>query len=134
MIIEPYTHKPTADTETFQAGGAHLKTTVPGKTEPVPDYATIQGILIGAVAAFVVCMIVIGPEYAHVAPFSVSGILTVVFHYRNLGSHFERYKTAIEEGGGRDEEVSEDSIGHMGQPKSPVSSTKGSAMAEIREV
>ena len=51
------------------------------------DYATVQGILIGVVAAFVLVVTIIGPE--------------------NIGSHFEKHKTAFEEGGGRDE-VQED--------------------------
>ena len=54
-----------------------------GKPEVVSDYATVQGILIGVVAAFVLFITIIGPE--------------------NFGSHFEKAKTAFEEGGGRDE-------------------------------
>lgn len=62
----------------FPAGGAHLKTTVPGKSGLVPDYASIQGILIGAVAAFVVCMAIMGPEYTHILPvLSAISILNV---------------------------------------------------------
>ena len=44
------------------AGGDNLKTTLPGKGV-VPDYATVQGILIGVVAAFVLFVTIIGPEY-----------------------------------------------------------------------
>lgn len=47
------------------------------------DYATVQGILIGVVAAFILVVTIIGPE--------------------NYGSHFEKHKTAFEEGGGSDE-------------------------------
>ena len=68
------------------AGAAHLHTTITGKDgKPtvVSDYATVQGILIGVVAAFVLVITIIGPE--------------------NIGSHFEKAKTAFEEGGGRDE-------------------------------
>ena len=68
------------------AGGAHLRTTVTdhnGQPKEVPDYASVQGILIGVVAAFVLVVTIIGPE--------------------NIGSHFEKHKTAFEEGGGRDE-------------------------------
>ena len=45
-------------------------------------------ILIGVVAAFVLFVTVIGPE--------------------NYGSHFEKHKTAFEEGGGRDDAVIDD--------------------------
>ncbi|TCD70876.1 hypothetical protein EIP91_001184 [Steccherinum ochraceum] len=78
----------SASAQIEATGGNHLKTTLPGKTDLVPDYATVQGILVGAVAAFVVVVVIIGPE--------------------NHGFHFERYKTAFVEGGGRDEELSED--------------------------
>ena len=44
------------------AGGDHLKTHIPGKEGPVPDYAKVQGILIGVVAAFVLFITIIGPE------------------------------------------------------------------------
>ena len=44
------------------AGGNHLKTTIPGNPDPVPDYAKVQGILIGVVAAFVLVVTIIGPE------------------------------------------------------------------------
>ena len=54
-----------------------------GNPKVVSDYATVQGILIGVVAAFVLVVTIIGPE--------------------NIGSHFEKHKTAFEEGGGRDE-------------------------------
>lgn len=64
-----------------------MRTTINGKD--VPDYATVQGILIGVVAAFVVVVTIIGPE--------------------NHGSHFEKHKTAFEVGGGHDEAVVEDS-------------------------
>ena len=40
-----------------------MKKILPGNPTPVPDYATIQGILVGTMAAFSVVMIVIGPEY-----------------------------------------------------------------------
>ncbi len=54
----------------------------------VPNYATVQGILIGVVAAFVLAVTIIGPE--------------------NHSSHFEKHKTAFEVGGGRDDGVLED--------------------------
>lgn len=45
-------------------GGQHLTTTIvkDGKKIIVPDYAKVQGIFIGAVAAFVVFITIIGPE------------------------------------------------------------------------
>ncbi|KAI0247448.1 MFS general substrate transporter [Lactifluus subvellereus] len=62
-------------------GGDHLKTTIikNGKRIVVPDYATVQGILLGTIATFVICITIIGPE--------------------NHGSHFEQQKTAFEDGG-----------------------------------
>jgi hypothetical protein len=45
-------------------GGQHLETTIirNGKPTVVPDYATVQGILLGAVSAFVIFITIIGPE------------------------------------------------------------------------
>jgi SHS family lactate transporter-like MFS transporter len=45
-------------------GGQHLKTTIieNGKRTVVPDYATVQGILLGAIATFVIFITIIGPE------------------------------------------------------------------------
>ena len=77
-------------------GGENLRTTVTlnGITKQVPDYATVQGILIGVVAAFILVVTILGPE-AH-------------------GAHFEKHKTAFEEGGGRDDAVVEE--GEDGSP------------------
>ncbi|KAA1474767.1 carboxylic acid transporter [Dentipellis sp. KUC8613] len=69
-------------------GGDNFKTTIhkaDGTTAIVPDYATVQGILIGVVAAFVVVIVAIGPD--------------------NHGAEFEKHKTAFEEGGGRDDAI-----------------------------
>jgi MFS transporter, SHS family, lactate transporter len=46
-------------------GGQHLKTTIikNGKRTVVPDYATVQGILLGTIAALVIFITIIGPEY-----------------------------------------------------------------------
>jgi len=62
-------------------GGQHLKTTIikNGKPTVVPDYAKVQGMLLGGIATFVIFITVIGPE--------------------NHGSNFEQQKTAFEEGG-----------------------------------
>jgi SHS family lactate transporter-like MFS transporter len=45
-------------------GGQHLKTTIikDGKPTVVPDYGKVQGILLGAIATFVIFITVIGPE------------------------------------------------------------------------
>jgi len=66
-------------------GGDSLKTYIMknGIRVQVPDYAKVQGILIGAVAAFVLLITIIGPE--------------------NHAAQFEKAKTAFEEGGGNDE-------------------------------
>ncbi|KAG2123834.1 carboxylic acid transporter protein [Suillus clintonianus] len=70
-------------------GGDHLKTTIMknGVLTVVQDYATVQAIFIGVVAAFVVIVTIIGPE--------------------NHGSHFEAHKAAFEEGGGRDDAIAD---------------------------
>ena len=41
-----------------------MKTTIikDGKTVVVPDYARVQGILVGIVAAYILFFIIIGPE------------------------------------------------------------------------
>lgn len=71
----------------------------PGKM--MPDYATVQGILIGAVIAWLMVFLILGPEAD--------------------GSHFEHAKAAYEEGAGKetgtrltheDEYVVRDSLAH----------------------
>jgi len=63
-------------------GGNNLRTTIIKNGVPtnVPNLGAVQGILIGVVAAFVVFITIIGPEHH--------------------ASHFEKSKTAFEEGGG----------------------------------
>ena len=70
-------------------GGENLHTTVTlnGVPRQVPDYATVQGILIGVVAAFILVVTILGPE-AH-------------------GAQFEKHRTAFEVGGGRDDALVE---------------------------
>ncbi|KAF5335377.1 hypothetical protein D9611_011749 [Ephemerocybe angulata] len=77
----------SASAQIEATGGENLKTTILKNGVPtvVPDYATVQGILIGCVAAFVIFITIVGPE--------------------NHGSHFEQAKTAFEEGAGRDAAV-----------------------------
>ncbi|EIM81380.1 MFS general substrate transporter [Stereum hirsutum FP-91666 SS1] len=80
----------SASAQIEATGGNNLKTTITqnGVTTVVPDYAKVQGILIGVVAAFVVFITIIGPE--------------------NHGAHFEKHKTAFEEGGGDDNAILEE--------------------------
>lgn len=75
----------SASAQIESRGGENLRTTlvVDGKPTDVPDYAKVQGILIGCVCAFVAVVTLFGPE--------------------NHGSHFERAKAAFEEGAGNDE-------------------------------
>ncbi|KAI0769936.1 MFS general substrate transporter [Fomes fomentarius] len=78
----------SASAQIEATGAENLHTTVidkNGQPKVVSDYATVQGILIGVVAAFVLIITIIGPE--------------------NYGSHFEKHKAAFEEGAGRDEEA-----------------------------
>ncbi|KAL5482505.1 hypothetical protein ACEPAI_9099 [Sanghuangporus weigelae] len=71
-------------------GGNNMRTTiiVDGVPTDVPDYAKVQGIFIGVIAAFVFCITLVGPE--------------------QHGAHFERAKAAFEEGAGEDQERIED--------------------------
>jgi len=71
-------------------GGDNLRTTIikNGVVTNVPDYATVQGILIGVVCAFIIFITIIGPE--------------------NHGSQFEKHKTAFEEGAARDDALMEE--------------------------
>ncbi|VDC07762.1 unnamed protein product [Peniophora sp. CBMAI 1063] len=80
----------SASSQIEAKGGENLRTTVliNGVAKEVPDYATVQGILVGVVAAFILVVTILGPE-AH-------------------GAHFEKHKTAFEEGGGRDDALIED--------------------------
>ncbi|KZV66848.1 MFS general substrate transporter [Peniophora sp. CONT] len=82
----------SASSQIEAKGGENLRTTVTvkGVTKDVPDYATVQGILIGVVAAFILIVTILGPE-AH-------------------GSHFEKHKAAFEEGAGRDDAVIEGGV------------------------
>ncbi|KAI0733477.1 MFS general substrate transporter [Irpex lacteus] len=108
----------SASAQIEATGGDNLKTHIVGKPGLVPDYAKVQGILIGVVAAFVLIITIIGPE--------------------NYGSNFEKAKTAIEEGGGRDEladdyreHPSETSSRAEGRPESIRVDEEKRASAEI---
>jgi len=67
------------------AGGEHLRTIAQGPNGPedVPNYALIQGVFIGCVAAYIIVLALIGPE--------------------NHGSHFERGKTAFQAGASKED-------------------------------
>jgi SHS family lactate transporter-like MFS transporter len=80
----------SASAQIESTGGDNLKTTIieSGKPTIVPDYAKVQGILIGVVAAFVLIITIIGPE--------------------NHGSHFEKHKAAFIEGAAQDDAILEE--------------------------
>ncbi|KAJ7725428.1 MFS general substrate transporter [Mycena maculata] len=71
----------SASAQIEATGGNNLKTTLHGVV--VPDYAKVQGILLGVVTAFVLFITIIGPE--------------------NHGSHFEKHRAAFDEGGAADD-------------------------------
>ncbi|KAJ4000159.1 carboxylic acid transporter [Lentinula boryana] len=81
----------SASAQIESTGGDHLKTTLsvpvssdyPDGTKIVPDYAKVQGILIGCVAAFVLVVTLFGPE--------------------KHGRQFEKHRAAFEDGGGDDD-------------------------------
>jgi len=99
----------SASSQIEATGGNHLKTTIikDGKPTVVQDYATVQGILLGVVAAFTLFMTIIGPECVLLSLFYPVHMLTRLV-FRNHGAHFEKHKTAFEEGGGRDDALIED--------------------------
>ncbi|KAH7885614.1 carboxylic acid transporter [Phlebopus sp. FC_14] len=80
----------SASAQIEATGAKNLQTTIieNGVATPVANYATVQGIFIGVVAAYVVIVTIFGPE--------------------NHSSHFEKHKTAFEEGGGRDDALFDD--------------------------
>ncbi|KAI0299642.1 MFS general substrate transporter [Multifurca ochricompacta] len=65
----------SASSQIEATGGDHLKTTIikNGKRIIVPDYARVQGILIGTVAAYILFLTIIGPEN-HGAEFEAQGV------------------------------------------------------------
>ena len=54
----------SASAQIEATGGDHMKTTIikNGKSTIVPDYARVQGILIGIVSAYIILLAIIGPE------------------------------------------------------------------------
>jgi len=79
-------------------GSANLQTLINGKE--VPNYAKVQQILIGIVAAYVFIIVIFAPE--------------------NRGSHFEKHKTAFEEGAGEDDALADNAV-----PQAEVAETEG---------
>ncbi|KAF5389559.1 hypothetical protein D9757_004146 [Collybiopsis confluens] len=81
----------SASAQIEATGGDHLKTTIsvpvsqefPTGRKVVPDYAKVQGILIGCVTAYILVVTIFGPE--------------------KHGSEFEKHRAAFEEGGGDDD-------------------------------
>ncbi|KAK7439773.1 hypothetical protein VKT23_017347 [Stygiomarasmius scandens] len=73
---------PSASAQMEATGGDNFRILLPDGTS-IPDYGTVQGILVGVVAAFMVIITVLGPE--------------------NHGAHFEKHKTAFEKEGGEDD-------------------------------
>jgi len=65
----------SASAQIEATGGDHLKTTIikDGKRTVVPDYARVQGILIGTVAVYIILLTIIGPEN-HGADFEQHGL------------------------------------------------------------
>ncbi|PCH39927.1 carboxylic acid transporter [Wolfiporia cocos MD-104 SS10] len=100
----------SASAQIETTAGEHLKTTIikDGKPTVVANYATVQGILVGVVAAFVVLCTIVAPE--------------------NHGSHFEKYKAAFEEGAGRDEEMPDGEEPEMRETSGP--STRPASVRE----
>ncbi|KAJ7303500.1 MFS general substrate transporter [Mycena albidolilacea] len=78
--------------------GDHLKTFVNGKV--IPDYGKVQGILIGAVAAFVILITIIGPAENH-------------------SSHFENHRVAFDERGAGDNAFIDDAKGVLSNSGRP---------------
>jgi len=107
----------SASAQIEATGGEHQTTLVDGvKT---PNYATVQGIFIGVVAAFTLFMTIIGPE--------------------NHGAQFEKHKTAFEEGGGIDDAYMEDEEGDGikragGTPESASVDEKGRRESRVENV
>ncbi|KAJ7192423.1 carboxylic acid transporter [Mycena pura] len=81
-------------------GGDHLKTVVNGKV--VPNYGKVQGILIGAVAAFVIVITIIGPAENH-------------------SSHFEKHRAAFDKRGAGENAFIEDDEGVPSNSERPDS-------------
>ncbi|TFK97859.1 major facilitator superfamily domain-containing protein [Pterulicium gracile] len=75
----------SASAQIEATAGESLRTelVVNGEVREVPDYAKVQGIFIGCVAAYLIVVTIFGPE--------------------NHGSHFEQHKAAFSEGAARED-------------------------------
>lgn len=66
-------------------GGEPMKTKIitDGKRVVVPDYARVQGILVGIVAAYILFFIIIGPECVTASPqaFTVATLSNMILTY-----------------------------------------------------
>lgn len=72
-----------------------------GKAVVIPDYATVQGILLGAIATFVIFITIIGPEYVPPPPPTLTRLVfgyCIDIRFRNHGSNFEQQQAAFEGG------------------------------------
>jgi len=65
----------SASAQIEATGGDHLKTTIieNGTATVVPDYARVQGILIGVVAVYIIVLTIVGPE-KHGSNFEQHGV------------------------------------------------------------
>jgi len=54
----------SASAQIEATGGDHMRTTIIKNGQPtdVPDYARVQGILIGTVAIYIIILAIVGPE------------------------------------------------------------------------
>ncbi|TEB27753.1 carboxylic acid transporter [Coprinellus micaceus] len=106
----------SASAQIEATGGENMRTTIikDGVATDVPDYATVQGIFIGCVAAFIIFITIIGPE--------------------NHGSHFEKAKTAFEDGAGREEVTGADPAEKATGSSTDEESSAGGVVDEKQEV
>lgn len=117
VSVTVFLGSPTINTDisSIPAGGNNIKTTINGKV--VPNYATVQGILIGVVAAFTLVITLFGPE--------------------KHGFQFEKHRAAFEEGGGDDDAIIGDDIdqadSHDGETDSQENEKGRAAMIENSE-
>jgi len=108
----------SASAQIEATGGEHFRTTIPGPNGPkdVPNYALVQGIFIGVVAAYVITLALVGPE--------------------NHGRHFERGKTAFQVGASK-EDLSSISPGveeGQGIERSSIGSVGGKEREDIKHI
>ncbi|KAF9648136.1 MFS general substrate transporter [Thelephora ganbajun] len=94
----------SASAQIEATGGEHSRTIIhtPQGPKDVPNYALVQGIFIGVVAAYLLVLTLIGPE--------------------NHGSHFERGKTAFQVGASKEDVSSIPEDGVHGTDRSSLGS------------